>query len=211
MEDITFFYDPLSPYAYLAFECLPQALQGHSLRLRYQPVLLGALLKAHGLRGPAEIPAKRQWMLRQVNWLARQHGVPLDWPAEHPFSSLALLRLGLACASEDAPTQTNRYVTEQLFHFVWRGGHSASDPTRLAQLQDRLQTHMAQREKPWLAPDSEAVKQRLRANTDAALALGAFGVPTCLLRGELFWGLDALPMLRERLAQGGAEAAEAGL
>lgn len=196
MRDITFFYDPISPYAHLAFERLPEALMGHSVQLRYRPVLFAAMLKANGQLGPAEIPAKRDWTYRQVSWLAHHHGVTLAMPAAHPFNPLPLLRLGLATATDDAPGETNRYVTEQLLRHVWHGGQDAADPARLAALQARLQDHMAQRGKPWLAPESEAVKQRLRANTDEALALGVFGVPSMVLDGRVFWGQDALPMLR---------------
>ncbi len=196
LHEIQFFYDPISPYAYLAFERLPEALMGHSVHVRYQPVLFAALLKAHGQLGPAEISGKREWTYRQASWLAHHHGVPLDLPAEHPFNPLALLRLGLCCAAEEAPGETSRWVTEQLMHHVWRGGHSATNPQRLAELQARLQDHMAQRGRPWLAPESEAVKHCLRANTEQALALGLFGVPSVVLGERVFWGHDALPMLR---------------
>lgn len=199
MRDIAFYYDPISPYAHLAFVRLPETLAGHSVAVRYKPVLFSALLKAHGQLGPAEIPAKRDWTYRQVAWLAHQHGVALALPAAHPFNPLPLLRLGLACADERAPGETNRYVTEQLFHHVWHGGLDAADPARLQTLQARLQDHMAQRQKTWHAPDSELVKQRLRANTDEALALGLFGVPAMVVDGRVFWGFDALPMLRAHL------------
>ena len=214
VRDIRFFYDPISPYAYLAFARLPETLMGHTVRVRYQPVLFAALLKAHGQLGPAEIPGKRDWTYRQVSWLAHQQGVGLALPAAHPFNPLPLLRLGLACASEGALGETNRYVTEQLFHHVWRGGEDAADPSRLAALQARLQEHMVLRGHDWLAPDSVEVKDRLRANTDAALALGLFGVPSIVLDGRVFWGQDALPMLRAYLegdswfASGAWEAAE---
>ena len=196
MKDIVFYYDPISPYAHLAFERLPEALLGHSVHVHYKPVLFAALLKANGQLGPAEIPGKRDWTYRQVSWLGHHHGVALELPAAHPFNPLSLLRLGLSCATDDAPGETNRYVTEQLVHHVWRGGLDAADPARLAALQGLLQDHMAQRNKPWHAPDSDVVKQRLRANTDEALALGLFGVPAMVLEGRVFWGFDALPMLR---------------
>jgi 2-hydroxychromene-2-carboxylate isomerase len=196
VHEIEFFYDPISPYAYLAFERLPQALMGHSVHLRYRPVLFGALLKANGQLGPAEIPGKRDWTYQQCGWLAQHHGVRFELPTAHPFNPLALLRLGLACASEAAPGETNRLVTEMLFHHVWQGGHDAVDPARLADLQARLQEHVSLCGREWLAPDSAEVKQGLRANTDAALALGLFGVPALVLDGRVFWGQDALPMLR---------------
>lgn len=199
LRDISFYYDPISPYAYLAFERLPEALMGHSVLVRYKPVLFAALLKAHGQLGPAEIPAKRDWTYRQVSWLGHHHGVPLELPSVHPFNPLPLLRLGLACANDEAPGETSRYVAEQLFHHVWHGGLDASDPQRLATLQALLQDHMAQRQKPWHAPDSEVVKQRLRASTDEALALGLFGVPSMVVNGRVFWGQDALPILRSCL------------
>ena len=199
VHDIQFFYDPISPYAYLAFERLPSALLGHSVQVRYRPVLFAALLKANRQLGPAEIPGKRDWTYRQVQWLAHRHGVALDLPAAHPFNPLVLLRLGLACARAEAPGETNRYVTEQLFHHVWQGGHDATDPSRLQTLQALLKDHMAQRRREWPAPDGDEVKQRLRHNTDAALQLGVFGVPTFVLDGLCFWGHDGLEMLRAYL------------
>jgi 2-hydroxychromene-2-carboxylate isomerase len=189
MKHITFYMDFISPYAYLAFEQLPEALMGHSTSVTYKPVLFGALLKHHGQLGPAEIPGKREWAYRQVLWLAHQHGLELQLPATHPFNPLALLRLALACGT---PEQPNRYVCEILFRHVWQGGQEASDPVRLQALTEQL--------KPAYLPDSDAVKAQLKANTSDAIALGVFGVPTLEVDGKLFWGLDALPMLRAYLA-----------
>jgi 2-hydroxychromene-2-carboxylate isomerase len=205
LHEIAFYYDPISPYAYLAFERLPQLLMGLSVGVRYKPVLFAALLKAHGQLGPAEIPGKRDWTYRQVQWLAHEANVPLDLPAAHPFNPLALLRLGLSAATDDAPGETNRYVTERLFHHVWQGGLDATSPERLAALRADLKDHMAQRQRPWPDehwPESEVVKQRLRANTDEALALGLFGVPALVVDGHVFWGQDGLPMLRAFLDGG---------
>lgn len=188
MKHITFYLDFISPYSWLAFQQLPEALLGHSYAVTYRPVLLGAMLRHHGLLGPAEVPAKRDWTYRHVLWLAQQHGVPLQMPAAHPFNVLPLLRLAIACANGGDP---NRYVCETLLRHVWQGGLDAVDPARLRALQEQLA--------PPLAPDDEIVKARLRANTDEAIAAGAFGVPTYVVDGELFWGFDALPMLRARL------------
>ncbi len=185
MKHITFYLDFISPYAYLAFEKLPQALEGLSYQVRYQPVLFASFLQHHGQLGPAEIAPKRDWTYRQVLWQAHTQGVPLDLPASHPFNPLALLRLALAC-SEDG--QANRHVVETLFRHVWRGGADAADPQRFAVLMQQL--------KPVRDPGSEAVKSQLKADTASALARGLFGVPTFAVDDRLFWGLDALPMLR---------------
>lgn len=188
MKTITFYFDFLSPYAYLAFEQLPQALKGLSYRVDYRPVLFAAFLKQHGQLGPAEIRPKRDWTYRQVLWLAHAAGVPLDLPAGHPFHPLALLRLALAAGHAGL---ANRYVTEAVFRHVWRGGASATDAQRLQALRDQLQ--------PSRSPDDAAVKAELQANTDAALARGAFGVPSFVVDDKLFWGYDGLTMLRAYL------------
>lgn len=200
MHDVDFFYDPISPYAHLAFAALPSVLTGHSARVHYRPLLFAGLLKAHGQLGPAEIPAKRDWTYRQVLWLAQHHGIALDLPAAHPFNPLPLLRLGLATATDSAPGETSHRVTELLLAHVWRGGKDATDPERLAALQAQLQELVARDGRDWQAPDSEVVKQRLRANGDEALARGLFGVPAIVVDGRMFWGFDALPMLGAFLA-----------
>lgn len=189
MKAITFYLDFISPYAYLAFETLPEALMGHSYTVTYKPVLFAALLKHHGQLGPAEIPSKREWTYRQVQWLAQKHQVVLDMPATHPFNSLALLRLAVASQAQGLP---NRYVCERIFHHVWQGGAEAADAERLAALTAQLA--------PARTGQDAAVKAQLQAHTDEAIAQGVFGVPTMEVDGKLFWGLDALPTLQAYLA-----------
>lgn len=186
MHQIDFYLDFVSPYAYLAFEQLPQALLGCSYQVRYRPLLFAGLLKHHGQRGPAEIGPKRDWTYRQVSWLARSLEIDLQLPRAHPFNPLALLRLAVACGDDDG--LPNRYVTETVFHHVWHGGGDATDAQRLQELTQQLA--------PRRDPNGDEVKSRLRTLTDDALTLGIFGVPSMRVDGKTFWGLDALPMLR---------------
>ncbi len=171
MKHITFYLDFISPYAYLAFEHLPEALQGLSYSVSYRPVLLAGLLKHHGQLGPAEIAPK---------------------PAAHPFNPLALLRLATACSTSLEPGTANRYVCETIFRHVWQGGADAADAQRFETLAQQLapQNHV---------PTDEA-KALLKNNTDEAISKGVFGVPAFEVDGKIFWGLDALPMLRDYLA-----------
>jgi 2-hydroxychromene-2-carboxylate isomerase len=190
MTEIEFWFDPVSPYAWLAFARLPDELEGLGYSVRYRPVLFAGLLKAHAHKGPAEIGPKRDWTYRQVAWLARRLDVPLQLPTPHPFNPLALLRLALAM---DAPGRMpNRRVVEELMRHAWCGGGAdPNDPARLAALRAQVA--------PCREPDSAEVKAELRAHTDEAIARGLFGVPTVTVAGLPFWGLDALPMLREHL------------
>ena len=184
MKAITFWFDPISPFAYLAFERLPEALEGCSYAVNYRPVLFAGLLAHWGQKGPAEIESKRSWTFRHVDWWAHQHGIAIDTPAQHPFNPLPLLRLAIACGP-------NRRVVEAVMRHVWIGGADAADPARVATLARLLA--------PARDPASTEVKSELRAATDEAIARGVFGVPTFELEGRLFWGVDALPMLRAAL------------
>lgn len=188
MKRIDFHLDFISPYAYLAFEQLPRALEGLSYEVVYRPVLFAGLLKHHGQLGPAEIAPKRDWTWRHVLWLAQQHGILLQPPAAHPFNPLALLRLAWACARQGTPS---RWVCENIFRHVWCSGAAADDPARLGELAARLA--------PAGDAAGESARQALRAATDEAIALGVFGVPTFSLEKRQFWGFDALPMLRAQL------------
>ena len=185
MKPLNFWFDPISPFAYLAFERLPQVLEGLSYSVSYRPILFAALLGHWGQKGPAEIEPKRAWTFRHVHWLAQQHGIALDTPLQHPFNPLSVLRLLHACAP--AGGTPNRHACETVLRHVWQGGADVNDPARLTALTRTLA--------PRRAPDDAAVKQALKDATAQAVAQGVFGVPTVELDGRLFWGLDALPML----------------
>ena len=185
MTPIVFWFDPISPYAYLAFQRLPDALEGLSYSVHYRPVLFGALLKHWDHKGPAEIEPKRAWTFRQVHWIAQRHGIEMQTPAQHPFNPLALLRLASACAGPDG--LPNRHVCRAIFEHVWQGGGAdANDPARLAALRQRLA--------PARDPASDEVKLAVKESTARAIALGIFGVPTLAIGERLFWGFDALDM-----------------
>ncbi len=192
MKHITFYLDFLSPYAWLAFERLPLELEGLSYSVRYRPVLLGALLKQHGNPGPGGITPKRDWTFRHVAWLGHALGIPLTMPARFPFSPLPLLRQALACSDDGS---VNRFVAGTVLRHVWADGQDALDPQRLETLAQAL----AEQTRPGQSSTSEAPKALLRANTDAAIAQGVFGVPAFVVDDKLFWGLDSLPMLRAYL------------
>ena len=192
MKHINFYLDFISPYAYLAFEHLPEALRGLSYSVSYRPVLFAGMLKHHGQLGPAEIAPKRDWTYRQVLWLAHSKGIALQMPAAHPFNPLALLRLAAACSTSLETATPNRYVCETIFRHVWQGGADAADAQRLEALAQQLapQHHV----------QADEAKVLLKNSTDEAISKGVFGVPAFEVDSKIFWGLDALPMLRDYLA-----------
>jgi 2-hydroxychromene-2-carboxylate isomerase len=184
------FFDFISPFAYLQ---LPKIL---ALRERLDiapvPIAFGAVLAHHGQLGPAEIRGKREFTYRLVQWQAERDGVTLRFPPAHPFNPLAALRLCIAAGS------TWEAVCAIYLH-LWRDGLTGDSAEALLPVAQSLGiTDVA------ALIASDAVKAQLRANTDAALAAGVYGVPTVQLDdGALFWGNDATPMLEQHLADPG--------
>jgi 2-hydroxychromene-2-carboxylate isomerase len=188
MPSADWYFDFVSPFSYLQCEQLP--VLERSLRVRYRPVLFAGLLKAHDHRGPAEIPAKRRFTYRFVVWQARQLGIPLRFPAAHPFNPLPLLRLAIAAdCKPDA--------VRKIFRFVWRDGRLGDLPIEWAELTAELGFPDAAER---IA--SAEIKDALRRNTNDAVARGIFGVPTLAIGDELFWGADATAMAADYIAAG---------
>lgn len=193
MKRITFYLDFVSPYAWLAFERLPVAMEGLSYSVEYRPVLLGALLQHYGNAVPVSIAPKRDWIYRHAAWLGHSLGVPLKMPLQHPFNTLPLLRQALACSTDGS---INRFTAGTVLRHVWADGAHALEPARM----QALALALAQQVLPERGPDDNTTKALLRTNTEQAAAAGIFGVPAFEVDGKQFWGLDSLPMLRDCVA-----------
>jgi len=180
---IEFHYDLISPFAHVVLARLDELPAGVSVRP--VPVLLGAILKHWGQRGPAEISAKRLHTYRQSIFLGKQHGVDVRFPPRHPFNSLKALRL---MAGADADLATVR----KAFDFVFSQGRAPDTDEELLAFAEAVGIPVE------LAGDDGA-KAKLRANTDQAIARGVFGVPSFVCASgaghEVFWGVDAFDML----------------
>ena len=196
MQRVIFDFDVISPYAYLAFERLPQALEGLSHRVEYRPVLFGALLQHWGNVAPVDVAPKRDWLHRQTAWIAARDGVAFAWPRPHPFKPLALLRL--LVASVPAGQHPNRRVVELAFRHVWaRDGADPNEPEALRRLAETVA--------PVRDPQGEDVKAELRARVDDAVRHGVFGVPSFQLDdGSSFWGQDSMEMLADAMRKAAA-------
>ncbi len=180
----TFYFDFLSPYAYLAWRELPALSKVTNLDFKPTPVLFAAMLNQWGHKGPAEIPPKRVYVMKNALRLGHRLGHPIEPPPEHPFNPILPLRI----AGLDEPRQSD--IIDALFRAGWNGGPGIADEIRVRQVLDKAGfdghdlVHRA---------GQPLAKARLRENTDAAIAAGVFGVPTFVVEGELFWGVDSLP------------------
>ena len=155
---------------------------------KYQAVLLAGLLAHFGGKGPAEIAPKRTVSYQHCQWLAARHGIKMRFPPAHPFNPLATLRLAIAegCRGD--------CVTE-IFRAIYADGIDVNAPDEWADLTRRLGIADAD-----VRAGDATVKAKLRANTEAAIAAGVFGVPTLAIGKRQFWGVDMTEMAMEYYA-----------
>ena len=183
------FFDVISPFAYLQSERLDQVAA--SLELEFKPVLLAGLLNHWGQLGPAEIEPKKLFTYRHVLWLAKRNGVELRFPNSHPFNPLKLLRLAVLAGN-------NLDNIRKIFRFVWQQGQLPDNDDALYRLvEDLVITDAATR-----IEDPE-VKNRLKANGRKAIDAGVFGVPTFVIDDHVIWGLDATEMVLDYVGNPG--------
>jgi 2-hydroxychromene-2-carboxylate isomerase len=180
---VDWYFDFVSPYSYLQCE----RLQKLGITVHPKPLVFAGLLKYWGHKGPAEMPSKRTFIYRQVQWMAGRDGVELRFPPRHPFNPIKALRLAIALESKFT-------AVRDIYRHIWRDGDEVDSDEGFDRLCAKLAaTGAAER------INHPAVKDELHRNGEEALALGVFGVPTLSIDGELFWGYDATDMALDYL------------
>jgi 2-hydroxychromene-2-carboxylate isomerase len=189
---IRFYFDYISPNAYLAWTQLSALARRNGCRVDPVPVLFAGLLEAHRQLGPAEVRPKMQWMWKNIVRKAALIKTPLNAPAYHPFNPLLSLRV----SSLPLPSEQKLKLIDALFSAVWSRALHIAEPAVVEQIAGEAGLDGA----ALIAQASQAeCKARLRNQTDRAIADGAFGVPTMAVGTELFWGYDDLPFLQRFL------------
>jgi len=191
-KTIEFFFDFGSPTTYLAHTQMPQLAADTGAQIQYVPMLLGGVFKATGNQSPVMVPAKGRWMGEDLPRFARRYGVPYQFNPHFPINTLTLMRGAVGLQMRD-PQRFMPYVNA-VFRAMWVEPANLGDPAVLASTLGAAgfdaESFMA------LAGDAE-VKARLIANTEAAVARGVFGAPTCFVGREMFFGQDRLDFVRE--------------
>jgi 2-hydroxychromene-2-carboxylate isomerase len=189
MSSAEWYFDFISPFAYLqleAFHRLPPAVE-----VTLHPVLFAALLQHWSHKGPAEIPQKRRFTYRFVQWRAERDGVPLKFPKEHPFNPIKALRLAIAAGNRLEPVRT-------IFRHIWREGKSLDDAQEWRELCKKVGSADAD-----ARINHSDIKDELKRNGVRAVQAGLFGVPSFVIDGEIFWGADATDMVIDYLREPG--------
>lgn len=192
-EPVRFYFDYISPYAYIAWTQIHALVARHGRSVTPIPVLFAGLLNHHGQKGPAEIPAKRLYTFKDAFRKAHRAGLPpLQPPPSHPFNPLLALRV----SSLPLPEEVRRRIIDAFYAATWAGGGGVETQGAVEQILSGLGLDAATLLEQAESPQNKAA---LRAQTEAAIQEQVFGVPTMIADGELYWGVDGLPHLEDRL------------
>lgn len=194
-DDLDFYFDFISPYAYLASGAVKRIAASHGRTLNWRPFRLGvAVVKVMGLRPLMETPLKSEYVRRDVTRLARVMGLPLtiDGPIPDPLPP--------ACLVYSSPRSSRAALCEALLAARWAEGKDIGDPDMLGKIADQFGLGQ---EAGRAALADPSFRQAWNGATENAISEGVFGSPTVCVGGELFWGVDRLPLLDRYLADGG--------
>lgn len=194
-KTLEFHFDFGSPTSYLAYTQVPRIARETGAALVYHPMLLGGVFKATGNASPVTVPAKGRWMNDDIARWAKRWGVPLVFNPHFPINTLTLMR-GAVGLQLRQPGDFQRYV-DAVFHAMWVAPRNLGDAAELAAVLTAAGFDAAAFQA--LVADAE-VKARLVANTEASVARGVFGAPTCFVGDQMFFGQDRLDFVQQALA-----------
>ncbi len=199
MARVEFIFDFGSPNAYYAYKVLPGIVQRTGAELIVYPVLLGGLFKITGNQPPmiafAGVKGKLDYELLENKRFAEKHGLEdFTFNAHFPVNTVSIMRGLLAAEELDCAQQ---YI-DVVLAAMWEQSLKMDDPDVISAVLDNggldASALMALSQTP-------AIKDKLKANTQAAADRGAFGVPTFFVGDEMFFGKDRLGQLEEALLQ----------
>lgn len=192
-KTLEFFYDHSSPFSYLASTQLEALGRRTGAEIVWRPFLLGAVFKATQNVGPLSVPAKVMYLVKDLQDWARAYGLPeITLPDEWPVSSLKANRLSLVAQEEGKLIP----FSQRVFRAHFAEGRDTSSPEVLAAILAELGLDPT----ACLArADSQPIKDRLRQNTDEAVARGAFGAPTFFIGDDMYMGNDRLHFVEKAL------------
>jgi 2-hydroxychromene-2-carboxylate isomerase len=193
-RELEFFFDYGSPFSYLADTRLEGLAERTGARVVYRPMLLGGVFKETGNSSPIAIEAKRKYMMADLRRWASHYGIPPLDNQHFPINTIRLMRGAVAAQRLDVFPAYHRAV----YDAFWRDGLNLGDAAVVRAVLERAGLYA---ERLAAVSEESAVKEALRAATEAAVARGAFGAPTFFVGDEMFWGNDRLMFVEQALRE----------
>lgn len=194
MTPIRFYFDFASPYAWFALPHVAKLAQQHGRALEMRAILLWAVLKEQKVTPPFESPARKAYLLADIERSAAFHGRKLHLPLRIPFSAHLAARFFHGAQQENP--QGAAALAEDILAACFERGE---DITALAALQAIGLRHGLDAERVAALAASADNRALLASCVDEAVAAGVTGSPFMILDGEGFFGADRVPQLAWRL------------
>jgi 2-hydroxychromene-2-carboxylate isomerase len=195
---IDFYFDFSSPYGYFASTRIDDIAAKHGRTVTWRPILLGAVFKITGGQPLPTIPLKGSYAAHDLARCARLYKVPFKLPSRFPVATTAPSRAFYWVGDKDAALA--KKLARALYHAYFAEDRDISNPEVTGNVAARLGVDKDQLRQ---ALEEPAVKERLRAEVDAAIERGVFGSPYIVIDGEPFWGSDRLDQVEKWLETGG--------
>ena len=194
---IDFYFDFSSPYGYLAAEMIEELGLRVNRAVNWHPILLGAVFKATGGQPLTMAPMKGPYSENDFRRSAAFYGVPYKAPSVFPIATQNPARAAL-WMQEKHPAHAKKFALE-LYRAFFRGDR---DISKLDVISDIAAGLGYSADEVVAATQLDDIKDKLKANVEAAIAKGIFGSPFFIVDGEQFWGADRLPMLEAWITKG---------
>ncbi len=198
-QPIDFYFDFSSPYGYLATARIDDIAAKHGRTVSWRPILLGIAFQKTGQTPLINQPVRGAYFKHDIDRMARDYGIPLVWPENFPFHSVAASRAFYWLADRDSALAVR--FARLVFQTYWGEGRDVAKPPQLAEATCEALGLDADDMLAALADGT--IKDRLRTEVDQALDKGIFGSPLFDIDGELFWGCDKFSEIDRWLATGG--------
>ena len=197
-DSLDFYFDFSSPYGYLASERIDGLAAKYGRSVTWRPMLLGAVFQKIGgsplVNQPMKGPYSQHDMLRS----ARLHGITFNVPDNFPVNSIAACRAYYWLAGSNAAAAHD--FAQVLYRGYFVENRDLSQPEIVIKAAQALGVDG---DALVAAVQDQAIKDRLRAENDAAIERGVFGSPTVFVGDEMFWGHDRLEIIDRWLETGG--------
>jgi 2-hydroxychromene-2-carboxylate isomerase len=179
---IDFYFDFSSPYGYLASQKIEALAAKHGRGVTWRPMLLGAAFKVSGVQPLVNVPLKGEYSKRDFLRSARFYQVPFRVPEPFPISTLHACRAFYA-----APVDVSVRLAKALYSAYFTENVNIGEAENVLKIAGYL----------GLKPDlnDQSIKDKTRAEVEAAIAKGVFGSPYIVVDGEPFWGMDRFEQL----------------
>lgn len=193
---VEFLFDVVSPTAYLAYKRLPDIAGRTGAAIAWTPVFLGGIMNATGNVPPGSVPAKGKYMNHDLVRCAERYAIAFTLNPHFPVNTLTLQRAAVALLDEAGEEAFAGFI-DACFQAIWVDAKNMGDPAVAGEV---LSAAGFDPDVLLARAGDPAIKDKLKSNTDGAVARGVFGAPTFFVGDEMYFGQDRLDYVEDALA-----------